>query len=414
MTKLVFVNRFYAPDKSATSQLLSDLATELAEAHYDVHVICSRQRYDDPTAVLPERETVGGVRVRRVWTTRFGRGNLIGRALDYASFYLSSGLAMLLVLRRGDTLIVKTDPPLISIVAMVAAACRRATLVNWLQDIFPEVASLLDANPLPHPLNRLLRYLRDASLRAAHVNVVLGTRMHAKLVAFGIPAAQICIIPNWAERRPALPRPAAFAELRKKLALTTEFVVAYSGNLGRAHECQTILEAAARLDGQANAVFLMVGGGTGMTQLAQMVDARGLHNFRFLPYLARADLADGLAAADVHWVSLRPSLEGYIVPSKFYGILAAARPVLFIGAQDGELATAIQNHRCGATVEIGDVEAVVALLQGWGADPILREELGRLARFAYDEHYSAARAFECWRRLLKQVNRVAGVEVQPL
>jgi glycosyltransferase involved in cell wall biosynthesis len=399
--KIVFVNRYFHPDESATSQLLTDLASALADAGLFVHVICSRQRYDDAGVRLRSHESVGGVAVRRVWTTRFGRAQLAGRALDYASFYVSSAIAMLGSVGRGDTLIAETDPPLISIVAMVAAKLKGAHLVNWLQDIFPEVATMLGANPLPPILDRLLRRYRDRSLRAARVNVVLGERMREQLESGGISSERIEVIENWAESRSDAPKSAVGSALRAELGLSHNFVVGYSGNLGRAHEFHTLLGAAEMLRTDPRIVFLMIGGGAGMVQLEREVRERALENFRFLPYQPREALADALAAADVHWVSLKPALEGYIVPSKFYGILAAARPVLFIGDPDGELAREIGRCRCGAVVAVADVPELTRLLRAWQNDPQLLSDMGERGHRRYVERYCAERALQKWLRILR-------------
>src|SRR5438067_13314680 len=83
MRRLIFLNRYFFPDHSATSQMLSDLTFHLAKEGRDVHVITSRQHYDDPHAELAEQETIGGVRVHRVASTRFGRKQLLGRGSDY-------------------------------------------------------------------------------------------------------------------------------------------------------------------------------------------------------------------------------------------------------------------------------------------------------------------------------------------
>ncbi|MFZ2076079.1 MAG: hypothetical protein WAV38_05385 [Xanthobacteraceae bacterium] len=91
MQRLIFVNRYFFPDHSATSQILSDLTFHLAGAGYEVHVITSRQSYDDPQAALPARETVNNVQVHRLTSTQFGRGSLLGRASDYLSFYRPVG-----------------------------------------------------------------------------------------------------------------------------------------------------------------------------------------------------------------------------------------------------------------------------------------------------------------------------------
>jgi len=90
MARVIFINRYFFPDHSATSQILSDLAFHLATTGHEVHVIASRQLYDDPNAALPVAATVRNVSVHRVASTRFGRVALAGRALDYASFYRSA------------------------------------------------------------------------------------------------------------------------------------------------------------------------------------------------------------------------------------------------------------------------------------------------------------------------------------
>jgi hypothetical protein len=90
MKRVFFLNRFFVPDHSATSQLLADVATDLASCGYEVHVVTSRQLYDDPKARLPSTAYIKGVQVHRVATTHFGRARLVGRAIDYLSFYLSA------------------------------------------------------------------------------------------------------------------------------------------------------------------------------------------------------------------------------------------------------------------------------------------------------------------------------------
>ncbi len=412
--KIVFVNRYFYPDQSATSQMLTDLASALAEDGFDIQVICSRQRYDDAGARLIPCESFMGVSIHRVWTTRFGRGPLLGRALDYATFYASSAFAMFRLLKRHDTVVAKTDPPLISIVAMLIARLKGAQLINWLQDIFPEVASRLGASPLPRVLDALLRSWRDLSLRRAQTNIVLGERMRDQLQHSGIAADRIKIIENWAELHPGDPKPSSQSGLRARLGLDGRFVVGYSGNLGRAHEFATLLGAAEILRSEPNVVFLMIGGGVGTAQLERQVRERDLRNFRFLAYQPRESLSDSLAAADVHLVSLRPELEGLIVPSKFYGILAAARPVIFIGDADGEVARHIRRCACGATVSIGQARELAQLVSDWRSDLPLLERMGEAGVRYYHERNSAQRAFEQWTQVFRSESRVDGVSPRAL
>ena len=143
MKQIIFLNRFFYPDHSATSQIVSDLAVHLAALDTDVHVITSGQLYDSPRASLAKEEVVNGVQVHRIATTRFGRSGLVGRAIDYASYYALMWHRARSLAGPGDILVAKTDPPLTSVVAVRVAIQRRAHLVNWLQDIYPEIAGEL-------------------------------------------------------------------------------------------------------------------------------------------------------------------------------------------------------------------------------------------------------------------------------
>jgi colanic acid biosynthesis glycosyl transferase WcaI len=404
--KLVFVNRYFFPDQSATSQMLSDLAFGLAARECDVHVVCSRQRYDDASAALRPHETVDGVTIHRVMSSRFGRAHLGGRALDYATFYLACAARLVRILRRGDTVVTLTDPPLLSILGMLAAQLTGAHLVNWLHDVYPEIASRLGANPLPGTLDRRLCRWRDRSLARARMNVVLGGRMGDIIAARGIARERIGVIENWASLPEAAPKPASASELRARLGFAGKFVVGYSGNLGRAHEYRTLLEAAELLAAETDLVFLMVGGGAGMTALHRMAMQRGLGNLHFHPYVTRAELPDSLAAPDVHLLSLLPALEGLIVPSKFYGILAAARPVVFVGDPQGEVARIIHEAQLGEAqigeaVSVGDAPGLARVLRELRADPVHCQALGRAGHRLYCGRYTANRALEQWTQVLE-------------
>ena len=191
MRRLIFINRFFAPDHSATSQILSDLAFDLAGAGREVHLVTSRQIYDDPKATLPERETINGVDVHRVASTGFGRTALFGRSIDYVSFYRSVRRCLNDLVRPGDIVIAKTDPPLMSVVARPVVRRNGARLVNWLQDIYPETAVELGVPFMRGPVAASLVALRNATLREAAATVVVGDLMARKVEALGAPAERI-------------------------------------------------------------------------------------------------------------------------------------------------------------------------------------------------------------------------------
>jgi glycosyltransferase involved in cell wall biosynthesis len=404
MARVIFLNRFFYPDHSATSRMVSGLAFELAAAGRDVQVITSRQLYDNPAANLPAREIVHGVTIHRVGTTKFGRSRLPGRTMDYLSFYLSSWRRLLSVAEAGDIIVAKTDPPMISLIGMLAAKQRGAKLVNWVQDIYPEIAIEFGVPFLIAPVRRILFWLRDMSLKAAAANVVLGQLPAELVLSRGVHPDGVTIIHNWSDENEITPVAHPDNTLRQSLGISDKFVVGYSGNLGRTHEYQTMLSVSERFRNDHRVLFLVIGGGHQNEGLAREVALRGLgRSYLFLPYQSAEVLRLSLGIADVHWISLRPQFEGLIVPSKFYGIAAAGRAMISIGSKEGELGRLVHAHQCGFTVEEGDIDSLERFITLLVQNPELCATMGQRARSMLDHHFTRRQAFEDWRTLLSSI-----------
>src|SRR6516162_375319 len=411
--RLIFVNRFFAPDHSATSQILSDLAFHLASAERDVHVVTSSQLYDDAKAALPVSQIINGVHVHRVPSTGFGRNALLGRSIDYVSFYRSMWQCLITLAQEGDIIVAKTDPPLTSIIAMAAARRNGVRLVNWLQDIYPETAIELGVPFMRGPLAASLTALRNRSLRQADATVVVGDLMARKVESLGAPAARVHVIPNWCNDKVIRPVTQSENPLRQSWGLAGQFVLGYSGNLGRAHEFQTVLAAAERLRDEPHFIFLMIGGGKRFEELARAVKRQGLtRSFRFIPYQEQKMLSDSLAVADAHWLSLNPKLEGLIVPSKFYGIAAVGKPIIVIGDKDGEIARLVQQHDCGIVVAPGDANALVDAMRRLSNAPDTISEMGRRARAMLDGHFTRQQALQRWSGVLDRLDKFSASKRQ--
>ena len=418
---IFFLNRYFYPDHSATSQMLTDLAFALAERGYRITVVTSRLSYDDPAARFPGRETVGGVEIIRIATTGFGRTGLLGRAVDYVTFYLAAAWLLLRQVRRGDMVVAKTDPPLLSIVTTPIVRLRGAHPINWLQDVYPEVVTALGMAPgrFSRIVFAALRWLRDRALRKASLNVAIGERMAAELRRLGAAPAQIRVIPNWADGRLVRPIARRDNELRRAWRLGDAFVVGYSGNLGRAHDSETILAAIALTQAShairaadaasaplasepepahpgAAVAWLFVGGGALLATLKARIEQRGDRNVHFQPYQPRDHLSQSLSVPDVHLITLRPGLEGLIVPSKYYGIAAAGRPAIFIGDLDGEIGRILSVTGTGLVVAEGDGAALARAIVSLASDRRSVHEMGRRARALFEEKYDLAFAVAAW------------------
>jgi glycosyltransferase involved in cell wall biosynthesis len=401
--KIIFINRFFYPDISATSQILSDLAFSLAQQGYDIKIVTSQMRYDKPECKLAANEIIKDVKIKRIKTTRFGRASLLGRGVDYLSFYISCFIELMLSVNKDTIVVAKTDPPLISVIAALAIFFKRGILINWVQDLFPEVADKLGVHILQGKLGCCIKYLRNISLRIAEKNVVLGFKMKEYICNEGLNSGQVEIIPNWSDISLEDNEKKTSLDLREKWDLRNKFVIGYSGNMGRAHEFDTIIDVADKLKDFNDIRFLFIGDGAKKQYIEERIHNLKLENFIFKDYQPREQLVNSLTVPDIHLISLLPELEGFIVPSKFYGIAAVAKPTLFIGSQTGELSSLLEKHQAGFSVKVGDSDKAVNIIMELYDDSSKVEELGNNAHIAYKNYYTREKATENWQLILDSV-----------
>jgi colanic acid biosynthesis glycosyl transferase WcaI len=191
--------------------------------------------------------------------------------------------------------------------------------------------------------------------------------------------------------------------LRTELDLTGKFIVGYSGNAGYIHSFDEICAAALALRDEPRYEFVFIGGGRRLGEVKTFAEKHDLKNLRVLPYFPRERLHHSLALPDVHLISLRSGMEGISVPSKLYGVMAAGRPALFIGAPGSETTLAIRATDCGRAIATGDTAGLIAALRELAGDAMLRDRLGRNARAAYESTYNVKARCEEWRAFLESL-----------
>jgi colanic acid biosynthesis glycosyl transferase WcaI len=399
--RILVVNQYFHPDRSATSQLLTELCEDLAQ-HHEVSVVCGRPSYDPSErralrGLLAE-DHHGEIRILRSWSTTYARTGMAGRLMNYAT-YLTSSVVGAMKAARPDVVLTMTDPPVVAAAAAAASAMRRVPFVYVNQDVFPEVGVVLGKirnAPLVRAFSTLNRSLRR---RAARV-VAIGRDMERRLVDLGTDPIKIHVIPNWADGSAIRPLEGS-SRLRRKRGWENRFVVMHSGNVGLSQDLGTLLSTADLVRDEPDILFAIIGEGTMKSELRAVAARRRLPNIEFLPYQPKEDLTDSLGAADLHIVGLRRGLAGYIVPSKVYGILAAGRPYI-AGVESGaEPALIAEDHSCGIRVDPGDPAALSAAIVGFRDDP--DREMGSNGRRALEEHFDRPIATETYRLLLESV-----------
>jgi colanic acid biosynthesis glycosyl transferase WcaI len=370
--KILFINQFFWPDSSATSQQLTDAADGLARMGHQISVLCGEGGY---AASASSRKP--DVEILRVKALPFARGKM-GRVLSYLSFY-STALVRGLTAPRQEVVVSLTTPPLISLLGTMIKILRGSRHFIWEQDIYPDVAIDLNYFTRGGIADRIVGALADFSRRHADGVIALGDCMKQRLIARGIPAERIFIAENWANGSAIEPMP--------RPGDPDELVLLYSGNLGLAHDVDTITGSMTMLREDARFRFLFVGSGGKRKELAEFCQTNGIQSVEFRGYVDRDKLSEGLAAGDIGLVTQHNVCCGSVVPSKVYGILAAGRPILFIGPKAATPALTIERHQCGWQIDCGDVEGLTVLLLHLAAHPDEVQQAGARARQALLDHY---------------------------
>ena len=349
---------------------------------------------------MERRDEYQGVEILRLNTTRMGRDTLWRRAIDYVSFYMRVFLFLVRHISKGDLVVLKTDPPLLSLLNTAAIRFRGGRVINWLQDLFPEVAIELGAFPRSQIFAGPLTWWRNRTLRAAETNVVISRKMQDYLASQGVKNTRC--IPNWADGE--LIRPIAHAEntIRAEWNTENKFLVGYSGNFGRAHSFNELLEAMMLLETRKEIHFVLIGEGAGLDQLLEAVERKRLHHVSFHPYQPHDNLRQSLGAIDLHIVTLKEHMEGLVLPSKIYGVLAAGRPMAFIGDEDGEIADLIHQNEVGFAVGHGQGAGLAEKIQQLAQNSEGLRQMGANARHLFEQQYAMPIAISRWKQLLSK------------
>jgi colanic acid biosynthesis glycosyl transferase WcaI len=369
---ILLINQFFWPDSAATSQLLTDLAIGLMERGHKVHVICAQGGYAPDHIGEPP-----AVDVHRIKCLRFVRGSL-GRLGSYASFFLGTSWRSLRV-PRPDIVITLTTPPLLSLVGNLVRFSRGSKHFVWEMDMYPDVAVDLKYIAAGGIVERVVGAVADFSRDRSNGILALGSCMRERLIKRGVSAEKIFVAENWADSQ--LIRPVAWPPANFPLT------VLYSGNLGLAHEVETVASAMVQLKDDTRFQFIFAGGGARRKQLEALCREEGIQTVQFRPYSSKMNLGESLGSGHIGLITQREECLGSVVPSKVYGLLAAGRPVLFIGPRESTLAGIINRFRCGWHIDSGDVPALVQLLKELQNNRTAIQEAGGRAREASLKHF---------------------------
>jgi colanic acid biosynthesis glycosyl transferase WcaI len=395
--KIVFVNRYFHPDPSGTSRMLTDLAIDLSRSGNTVTVVACDSRSDRPGERMAGSEVREGISVRRIRAGRFDRGTVRGWVANSLLFY-PLAFWKLMTLPRQDVVVFMSDPPLLAALGPVIRRMKGSRYACWTQDVYPQVAVALGILSRGAFVTRLLNRLSRWSLERADGVAAIGEKMAEELASMGARTASTRVIHNWADGNRIRPVPAGTNSFVEKHGLDKKFIVCYSGNMGLGHPFEPILEAARRLSAHEDVLFVFIGAGKNRGAL----EAASLPNLRLLPFQDERGLSESLGSADVHLVTLRSGLEGLMVPSKLYGALAAGRPILYIGGSNGEGARVVAEEHCGYVLSETDSDGLAEAIRELHSDPERARLMGERARKAFESRFDRSLATRSFDRMMKE------------
>jgi hypothetical protein len=375
--RVLFLNQYFPPDPAPTGIVLRELANALAAAGHEVAFASSGQDYR------------GGQ----------GRGSRMRRELQGLWRLFRAGLEA----GRVDAVVSATSPPLQVVLGAVLAKLRGARHYHWLFDMYPELATAL-GELREGTLTRLFSAAARWAYRGADCVVALDEDMAERLKGYGVTARIIApwvfqsLIDARAGRplageitndyhgyyrtedpnaagvsrpgapdadEPGRPPPPAFAPF---VLIKPEPVWLYSGNLGRAHEWRTLLDAQ-RLIEAAGLPWRLVfqGGGPAWPAAREYAAGLGLARCDWRPYVAEEELPASLLAADVLIITQKPETCGLLWPSKLALATSLPRPILWVGPTDRAIARYLEKLPQAAIFAPADAEGVAKWLADAGS-----------------------------------------------
>jgi colanic acid biosynthesis glycosyl transferase WcaI len=371
---ILLFNEYYPPDTSATAKMAALVAEHLAKRHR-VTVVAGRPSYDPseyyPYALL-RRGVQNGVTVECVGSTAYPRHIMKRRVANYLS-YLALAVPRAIAL-RPDVVLAMTDPPVAGIAGAFVSRIARRPFVYNIRDLYPDMAVGGDIVRPSKMVQRWEKMHRSALRRATRV-IVLGDDMRNRILAKGIAPERVVIVRDGTTFPSSMPDRCDPAVQEVRCGFP--FVAVHAGNLGFYGAWSTLIESAKILrDEDAGLVFV----GDGANRASIESSAAGLPNVRFLPFRPVEKVPHVMMAGDVHVVTVRRGLEGVVVPSKLYSILAAGRPVLAVAPAECDAARIVTEAGCGVAADPDDPAAVAQAIRNLRDDPARLVAMGVRAR----------------------------------
>jgi len=390
---VLFLSQWFPPEHAPMGYMLKELAENLAAQGWDVEVVTGFPNHPSGKVQAPYikqrilRETLGPVRVTRLWLYTSETRSFLSRALNFLSFVASSFLYLLTCKKPGLVFAVLQPLPLGATLTLLAKL-RGFKLIFNVQDLHPDV--LVDLGLIKSkPVIKALKWIERTAYRRADGLAVICQGFKNHVAQHGAQGA-IEIIPNWIDIDEIKPQPEKGQLIRDMANIPAGVpVVLYAGTIGHVSGAQVVMQAAKRAlesDSSTPIHWLLVGEGPLLPTL--QILAQSLPNVHFLPFQPRELLPAVQNCATISMVSLLPGKGTFSVPSKVLGYMAAAKPVVASVDLNSETGILVQQASCGLVAQPGNPQALLRAVEQLLASQQNALELGAKGRQFLEQRYS--------------------------
>ena len=354
MKRITLITQFFPPDYAATGQLLDRLTNKLSQLKINSTIICGMPNYAFKDKNINRFDFKHNRLIIRTRLSTFMRRSFIGRILNSFLFCINGLYNLIFILPKSDLLIFTTEPPFAPFISIVTSFLNRTKYILIVYDSYPNI--LFENNVLSENniLIKLWLYLNKFVYLNAERIITLSSPMAMKFISdYPYTKNKISIIPSWADEKKIKPLSKSKNWFIKKHKLKDKFVILYSGNQGRCHDFQTILDTALLLKDNSKILFLFIGSGYHNNLIKEFKINHKLHNIKLLNYQPYNYLPFSLTAADLALVSISENSANLIAPSKLYGHLAAGTPIGVISPPNSYLEELVKVNNIGGSFRNG-------------------------------------------------------------
>lgn len=402
--RLWVLSELYYPEQTSTGYFLTKIAEGLSN-DYDVQAICGQPSYSERGITAPHFEHRNGVAIHRMKATHFDKDKLLFRLVNAATMTLATGWFLLRHLKRGDQLLVVTNPPTLPPVAVTISRLKDCRALLLVHDVFPETLAVTRMLSRDSFLFKSISWVMRATYRAFDRVIVLGRDMQELVErSYGVASQRIAIIPNWGDSDEVVPIERSKNAFAKQYGLIDKTVIQFSGNIGRTHDIASLIHVARQLRHLDELVFLFVGYGGKTPLIEKAINDDQLANIVFAPRQPREMLGPMLACADATVIAFEDDMLGISVPSRMYNVMSAATPIIAMADPQSELALCVEENDAGWVIPAGDRASLQSVIEAIAAAS--SEGKGRAkglnGRMAVRARYSLAAILALYRKVLSR------------